>query len=352
MPLRSNPVRGTLLLLAGTAALLLAARAGGLSACPGVDLLRAADSDPSAPFEHQLTVCSLVHEEARHLPEWIEFHRLQGADHFVVFDDGSASPARNLERYVAEGLVELHNAALEPACASHPEDPTFYKLFDCQRALFQRCIDGHARRTRWLAVFDVDEFLFAPKRGASATDNASVAPAAEQPTLLRVLDAHPHASGFRFRGAVFGTSGLEREPGDAPGLAVPLLTPLLTHRQALADVPPQMTPFFWAHKEIANPRMVTASSVHWFEYKRCARVVDFDIAADSEGGPQAALMFHLQYRSRETAARKAKLNLNQEVSYHTERDALYNAVLDERAAAYAPELTAALRERFPAPAAG
>jgi hypothetical protein len=139
-------------------------------------------SCPSQPayggFEHQLTVCTLTHEESRYLPEWIEFHRLQGVDHFVVYDDGSAAPARNLEGYIADGVVELHvvNSTLETACASHPEDPSFYKLYDCQRALFRRCLDAHARRTRWLGIFDVDEFLFAPlQAGRDGSD-----------TLLRI----------------------------------------------------------------------------------------------------------------------------------------------------------------------
>ena len=350
MPTRGLPLRAVALLLGGSVLLLGAARAISWRSCGGE---RATGAD--AGFEHQLTVCTLTHEESRYLPEWIEFHRLQGADHFVVYDDGSAAPARNLKRYIADGLVELHvvNSTHEPACASHPEDPSFYKLYDCQRALFQRCIAAHARRTRWLGVFDVDEFLFAPKAGPGRNGSGTaLAPHTEPHTLLRVLDAHPRASGFRFRGAVFGTSGLEREPDDAPGLAVPMLTPLLTHRQKLTDVPRELTPFFWAHKEIANPRHVTASAVHWFEYKRCAGpLVDFDVAADAPGSPQAALMFYQQYRSRESAARKAKLNVNKEVSFHADRDALFNAVLDERAAAYAPEVTAALRERFPAPTA-
>ena len=128
-----------------------------------------------------------------------------------------------------------------------------------------------------------------------------------------------------------------------------MLTPLLTHRQALSDVPPELVPYFWAHKQIANPRHVAAPAVHWFEYKRCAGAfVDFDVAADAPGRPQSVLMFHMQYRSRESAARKAKLNVNKEVSFHADRDALFNAVRDERAAAYAPEVAAALQMLFPA----
>lgn len=310
---------------------------------------RKAESDPGLTFQYELTVCTMVHNENRYLPEWLEFHKLQGVDHFVVFDDGSADPRSNLESYLADGTLELRtvNTTVVPACVDNP-DPKSYKLWDCQRALFQQCIDDFAWRTRWLGIWDTDEFIFAPMDGnGSATAAIADMPGARA-TLVSVLSEHPRASGFRFTGAVFGTSGLESDPGNAPGLTVPMVTMQLTHRQRFDNLPGDMGPMLWAHKMIANPRHVAASNIHWFTFKRCAstRVVAFDVARPGE----PVVMFHLQYRSKEAAARKAALNHNTGVDYNATRDAVFNAVVDDRAAAFAPNVAERLRARFKAPA--
>lgn len=61
----------------------------GVESVGGPDLFH--DSEPvrttPAPAckKWRLVACAMVHNEAAYLMEWIEFHRLQGVDHFVLY---------------------------------------------------------------------------------------------------------------------------------------------------------------------------------------------------------------------------------------------------------------------------
>lgn len=46
-------------------------------------------SDPVKAQSHFLSLATVVQNEARWLPEWLEYHALQGCDHFLLYDDGS-----------------------------------------------------------------------------------------------------------------------------------------------------------------------------------------------------------------------------------------------------------------------
>jgi hypothetical protein len=41
---------------------------------------------PPSLQKWNICVCAMIHNEAAYLAEWIEFHRLQGVDHFVLYD--------------------------------------------------------------------------------------------------------------------------------------------------------------------------------------------------------------------------------------------------------------------------
>ena len=38
---------------------------------------------------YNLTAIYWIKDEARYIPEWIEFHLIQGYDHFILYDNGS-----------------------------------------------------------------------------------------------------------------------------------------------------------------------------------------------------------------------------------------------------------------------
>jgi hypothetical protein len=97
-----------------------------------------------------LAICAIFRDESRYLREWIEFHKLVGVDHFFLYDNGSIDdPERVLQPYLAEGSVTLR-----------PWPIPFHQY--AQRDAYADCIERARGVVRWLAMIDIDEFLFSP----------------------------------------------------------------------------------------------------------------------------------------------------------------------------------------------
>ena len=139
-------------------------------------------------YRYNLAMVTVLQNEAPFLPEWLEYHMLYtvGVEHFYLYDDGSTDElAATLAPYVAADLVTLTNVsslAPLPTTTEIPleechDDPTARGENDMPRWLDAagRCIKRlpfpqqvavvyHATRTyghlaRWMAFFDVDEFV-------------------------------------------------------------------------------------------------------------------------------------------------------------------------------------------------
>jgi hypothetical protein len=124
--------------------------------------------------------------EARYLREWIEFHRLVGAERFFLYDHESTDGgAELLAPYVEEGIVVLRDWPVHPGLLEANQD----------------CIERHRDDARWVAFMDIDEFIFSPT-------------GAPVPEVLRQFD---HLPGVGVPWAIFGTSGHETRP---PGLVI------------------------------------------------------------------------------------------------------------------------------------
>ena len=109
---------------------------------------------------HQLAVATLFRDEARHLEEWIEYHRLVGVEHFWLYDDSSRDDWRDvLAPHLDAGLVEV----LDWPIPEHRLYPG-YQVAAQRDALRRAC-----GRARWLALIDVDEFLL-PLEDATVTE--------------------------------------------------------------------------------------------------------------------------------------------------------------------------------------
>jgi Glycosyltransferase family 92 len=133
-----------------------------------------------------LSACAIYRDEASYLQEWIEFHRLVGIEHFFLYDNGSVDEHRTvLAPYEREGIVTLHD----------------WPRFPGQKPAYRHCFEHYADRSRWVAVLDLDEFLFSP----------TGEPVAE---VLRDFEDWP---GVVVNRATYGTSGHRTRP---PGLVV------------------------------------------------------------------------------------------------------------------------------------
>lgn len=96
------------------------------------------------PKKYFLGVAAIMKNEKPYLKEWLEYHRLQGVEHFYLCDNGSTDgTAAYLEPYVAEGVI------------------TYISLpgVDKQAECYEKIVAGYGRETEWLAFIDLDEFL-------------------------------------------------------------------------------------------------------------------------------------------------------------------------------------------------
>jgi hypothetical protein len=97
--------------------------------------------------EDYLAACAIYRDEAPYLAEWLEFHRLVGFERFYLYNNLSSDDHLDvLEPYVSEGLVVVKD---------WPQYPGQIEAYD-------DCLATHGDSARWIAFFDVDEFLFSP----------------------------------------------------------------------------------------------------------------------------------------------------------------------------------------------
>jgi Glycosyltransferase family 92 len=138
-----------------------------------------------------LSVCSIYKDHAAYLPEWIEFHRLVGADRFFLYDNGSTDEHREvLAPYLELGIVELHEQRSPPSVADR-----------AIRTAFNDCLERHRDDSRWIAFLDLDEFLFSPTGRP----------------LPAVLEGFEQFAGVEVSTLAFGPSGHRTKP---PGLVI------------------------------------------------------------------------------------------------------------------------------------
>lgn len=177
------------------------------------------------------SVCAIYRDEAPYLREWIEFHRLVGAERFFLYDNRSTDSHREaLAPYVDAGIAIVHDWPQE-----HGLVPAF-----------QDCLERHRMDARWIFFCDVDEFVFSPT-GRPLTE------------LLVEFEQWPGVGPNR---ATFGTSGHKTKP---PGLVIENYT-----RRG-----PNSLHTNHAVRSIVDPkRAVKCASPHFFTYEDGALAVD------------------------------------------------------------------------------
>lgn len=107
-----------------------------------------------------LTGIYWIKNESRYLPEYIEFHLLQGFDHFIFYDNQSTDITNEvLQPYINDGLVELRNYPKEV------NESGISKNY----WVMSHCIDEQKNKTKWLHFHAIDEFMFC-KNGLKITD--------------------------------------------------------------------------------------------------------------------------------------------------------------------------------------
>lgn len=97
-------------------------------------------------------------DEAPYLKEWIEFYRLQGVEHFYLFNHLSQDHYKEiLAPYIKEGVVELMDVVTEPA--------TLKEWNKLQTSLYDKTAKASASDAEWLIIADTDEFFYPLQEG-------------------------------------------------------------------------------------------------------------------------------------------------------------------------------------------
>ena len=275
-------------------------------------------------YPREFSVCTLSKNEHRYIPEWLEFHLIQGVSHFTIYDHGS-QPAYSTAGF--EDVLEVINAAaLFPAeCGvRHLEE---HAQLRCQLAVFNHCVKRNVQLSRWVGIFDVDEFLFAQQSSS----------------LVEFINAGG-ADAYHFKGVLFGNGWREKPPANEPGLSVPLLTAHFTLRQP-CNVPSEHRHVFFDHKEVFNPRKLVHAFVHSHEY--VAGVVPMQVdTCDLPTDAPGVAFFHYQYRSAEETVLKSIANNNTFLRLTDKTNSLFNSISDERATVFQPQLLSRLASKL------
>jgi hypothetical protein len=96
---------------------------------------------------YELGIVMMFKNEARHLREWVEYHRLVGVEHFWLYNNLSSDNWKEvLDPYIKEGVVEVFDW----------NDPNWPS---CQVQAFANGLQKARGKTKWVAVIDMDEFV-------------------------------------------------------------------------------------------------------------------------------------------------------------------------------------------------
>lgn len=187
----------------------------------------------SSNYKYEISACAFFKDEARYLKEWIEFHKLVGIEHFYLINHFSSDDYKTvLNPYIEKGEVEMFNCPDAFFSASR-------FMGEIQPKWYTKIIKLAEGKTKWLAILDVDEFLFP----------------VEKDNLQDFLKDYEQFGGVYVFWQMFGTSNVEKIP--AGKLQIEMLI-----WQSEVDY------FFnkWG-KSIIRPERVFDSEIHFCRYK-------------------------------------------------------------------------------------
>jgi hypothetical protein len=107
--------------------------------------------------QHHLSICSIFKNEAPYLREWIEFHKIQGVEHFYLYNNKSEDNFFEILR----PYVDMHEVTLIDWPYTY-ESGNHDRWMGIQVASYTDCLTRYGRDNEWVAFLDIDEFLYCP----------------------------------------------------------------------------------------------------------------------------------------------------------------------------------------------
>ncbi len=141
-------------------------------------------------FKYELCACAMFQDEAPYLKEWIEYYSMLGVEHFYLYNNSSSDDYYEvLEPYLDSRKVELFDWP-------SPRD----KVWDgVQQAAYNDCLKRCKKKTNWLAIVDIDEYIV-PHKTNSLVE------------FLRPYDKAKGIGGVLIHWQMFGTSDVWEIP--------------------------------------------------------------------------------------------------------------------------------------------
>jgi hypothetical protein len=135
---------------------------------------------------NNLTFAYWVRNEEPYVAEWVEFHRLQGVDYFILYDNKSTDRTKEIcKPYIDIGILEIRDYPKEVVNRNN-----FWMMTNLTREL--------VGKTKWLHYGALDERVFSPLKKP----------------LPEILDEYSQFGGLCVAWEEFNSSGkLKKEPG-------------------------------------------------------------------------------------------------------------------------------------------
>lgn len=190
-------------------------------------------------YDYNLSVAALFQQEGRFLKEWIEYHKSVGVSHFFLYNNNSKDNFKDvLQPYIEEGVVELIDWPSEEGTS----------WVSTQGEALKDMIKRSQKRTKWLALIDIDEFIVPYQCD----------------TLTELLEENDSYSQVVIMWRYFGTSHVQKIPDGK------LLLETLLYRQ-------EFTPGKVVQsKAIVKPRLVVTPLVHECEMLKNTKTKRYD----------------------------------------------------------------------------
>lgn len=140
-------------------------------------------------FKYTLSIGAIFQNESDYMREWIEYHRMVGVEHFILYNNNSTDDYLSvLKPYVEEGLVEL----IEWPSVQEENDWSHFS-FVIQPNAYTDAVMKSCHISKWIALIDMDEFIVPMNFN----------------TISELLESrYPNVSGLCVNWQCFGTSGV------------------------------------------------------------------------------------------------------------------------------------------------
>jgi hypothetical protein len=181
-------------------------------------------------YQYEISVCAIFQNEAPYLKEWIEYHRMLGAQHFYLYNNCSSDNYMDVLSYYIDNEIVTLTDWPSPIDEGWPPH---------QIKAYNNCIEKVKNVTKWLAVIDIDEFI------VPITYN----------NLTKMLRNYEGAGGLQIFWQFFGTSNTYEIPKDK------ILIEMLIRKS------PKNHPWNYNFKTICQPSTVKKISIHGAEYR-------------------------------------------------------------------------------------